>query len=113
MVQPISNDAMISLTPEAIEQIKILRKEDSEYAEKHLRLYVEGGCCSKMNYGMLFDSKQEGDTEITFGDFSVIIDPESISYLRGAEVNYVTSPEGSGFEINAPPPLRPCGCDCQ
>jgi len=113
MVEWSNDNSMITLTPEAIAQIIFLKTNDPDYSDKHLRLYVEGGCCSKLNYGMLFDAKQSGDQEITFDGFSVIIDSESIDHLRGAAVNYVASPEGSGFEITAPPPLRPCGCDCQ
>src|SRR3954452_19235166 len=103
-------DPVVSLTESAASQIKHLVAENPENARKHLRLYVEGGGCSGMQYGMVFDEKRADDVQSEFYGVPVLVDQFSANYLRGAMVDYVDSLTGGGFKITNPNARQSCGC---
>lgn len=89
--------------------IDILREENNP--RMALRTFVQGGGCSGFNYGFTLDDEiNEDDFEIPLDDFKVVIDSMSMTYLRGAEINYVESLMGSNFSINNPNANSTCGC---
>ncbi|MGH7981159.1 MAG: HesB/IscA family protein, partial [Limisphaerales bacterium] len=61
-------------------------------------------------YGMTFDEKREGDLVTERGGVSVLIDPVSMDYLRGARVDYSDSLTAGGFKISNPNAKQSCGC---
>ena len=76
-----------------------------------LRVFVAGGGCSGMQYGMTFDDEtREGDNEFAVGGLRVLVDPISASYLLGASIDYVDSLMGGGFKIDNPNAVSSCGC---
>ena len=76
-----------------------------------LRVYVGGGGCSGYQYGMALDNNiLETDMIFYQGDVSVVIDPNSFQYLKGATVDYVDELMGSGFQIENPNATASCGC---
>jgi iron-sulfur cluster assembly accessory protein len=76
-----------------------------------LRVFVSGGGCSGMQYGMTFDDEtREGDNEFTAAGLRVVVDPISASYLMGASIDYVDSLMGGGFKIDNPNAVSSCGC---
>jgi iron-sulfur cluster assembly accessory protein len=76
-----------------------------------LRVFVAGGGCSGMQYGMTFDDEsREGDNEFVAGGLRVLVDPISASYLMGASIDYVDSLMGGGFKIDNPNAVSSCGC---
>jgi len=76
-----------------------------------LRVYIEGGGCSGMQYGFTFDENEdESDTKIVTDGIALLIDPMSIQYLMGAEVDYVDNLQGSQFVIKNPNAATTCGC---
>ena len=75
-----------------------------------LRVFVAGGGCSGMQYGMTLDEEQEGDTRIVQDDITVFVDEMSLGYLSGSEVDYVESLMGAGFVVNNPNAVSTCGC---
>ncbi|HMQ30338.1 MAG TPA: iron-sulfur cluster insertion protein ErpA [Chloroflexaceae bacterium] len=76
-----------------------------------LRVFVAGGGCSGMQYGMTFDDEtREGDNEFAAGGLRVLVDPISASYLLGASIDYVDSLMGGGFKIDNPNAVSSCGC---
>ncbi len=76
-----------------------------------LRVYIEGGGCSGMQYGFTFDENEdEDDTKIVTDGIALLIDPMSIQYLMGAEVDYVDNLQGSQFVITNPNAATTCGC---
>jgi len=79
-------------------------------AGKLLRVYVEGGGCSGMQYGMVFDEKKADDQVLSQHGVDVIIDPQSVEFLKGSTIDYVESIQGSGFRINNPNAKTACGC---
>ncbi|MFV9507061.1 MAG: iron-sulfur cluster insertion protein ErpA [Oscillochloridaceae bacterium umkhey_bin13] len=76
-----------------------------------LRVFVAGGGCSGMQYGMTFDDEmREGDSEFHAGGLRVVVDPISANYLMGASIDYVDTLMGGGFKIDNPNAVSSCGC---
>ena len=76
-----------------------------------LRVYVQGGGCSGMQYGFEFDEAlQDGDTMVEKQGVKLLIDPMSFQYLSGAEIDYREGLEGSHFVIRNPNAITTCGC---
>ena len=100
---------MITLTDNAAQHIKTLRSEQ-DVKGKALRVYVEAGGCSGMEYGMAFDDQKADDEVVRHDGVEVIIDPMSANFLKGSVIDYVDSLQGSGFKINNPNVHSSCGC---
>jgi len=76
-----------------------------------LRVYIQGGGCSGFQYGFTFDEEtQEGDTEIEKLGVKLLIDPLSVQYLLGAEIDYREDLSGAQFIIRNPNATTTCGC---
>jgi iron-sulfur cluster assembly accessory protein len=102
-------EPVVNLTENAMDEVKSLLAK-SENAGKNLRLYIEQGGCSGMQYGMIFDEKRDGDLVSERGGISVLIDPVSVDYVRGAVVDYSASLTAGGFKISNPNAKQSCGC---
>jgi iron-sulfur cluster assembly accessory protein len=100
---------IVSMTPVAAEKVRELLKQENDPG-LGLRIFVAGGGCSGLQYGMTLDEEQEGDTVIEQGDFRVFVDDMSLSYINGSEVDYVDSLMGAGFTVNNPNAVSSCGC---
>ena len=100
---------MINMTDAAINKVKGYLEEE-ENKGKALRLFVESGGCSGFQYGLAFDDAQEGDTELEFSGVKVIVDSRSAAYVKGADIDFVESLQGSGFKITNPNAASSCGC---
>jgi len=87
----------------------MLAKEPAN-SGKGLRVYVEAGGCSGMQYGMVFDEKRQGDLEAQLHGVSVVVDPFSANYLRGSVIDFVDSLTAGGFKISNPNARQSCGC---
>ncbi len=99
---------MINLTEQAKEYLSSM--VDS-YQKKYAYLSVNGGGCSGFQYGFTFDEKvQDGDAEIAKCGVKLLVDPMSIQYLRGAEIDYQEGLEGAQFIIKNPNAKTTCGC---
>ena len=101
---------MISLTASAEDMLsKVMTEKGLDgYA---LRVFVSGGGCSGLSYGMTFAEGPEiGDQIFEAGNVKVVVDPGSISYLDGAEIDYIDSLMGGGFRIENPNAVRSCAC---
>ena len=76
-----------------------------------VRVFVQGGGCSGMEYGFTFDEgKNEDDWEIPAGSTTVLIDSMSMQYLNNAEIDYIDDLSGSRFKISNPQAQTTCGC---
>ncbi len=77
----------------------------------NLRIYIQGGGCSGFQYGFSFDDKvTEGDTRVVTDGVGLLVDPMSMQYLLGAEVDYVEGLQGAQFVIRNPNAQTTCGC---
>jgi len=104
-----SPESIVQLTPGAAEQVKSLL-EKPENAGKNLRVYVEQGGCSGMQYSMTFDETRPDDLASHMHGVAVLVDPFSAQYIRGATVDFNDSLTGGGFKISNPNASQSCGC---
>jgi len=103
-------DAVVILTESAANHIRGMLTEQPENAGKILRIYVEGGGCSGMQYGMVFDEKRPDDLVLDYFGVQVLVDRFSADYFNGAVVDYVDSLNSGGFKISNPKAKHSCGC---
>ena len=76
-----------------------------------LRVFVQGGGCSGFQYGLnIEDEASEDDLIIEANGLRLFVDPFSMQYLGGVEIDYVTTFQGSGFTFNNPNASGGCGC---
>ena len=97
-------------TDSAAEKVKKLIEEEKN-PSLNLRVFITGGGCYGFQYGFTFDEKiQDGDAEIAKCGVKLLVDPMSIQYLRGAEIDYQEGLEGAQFVIKNPNAKTTCGC---
>jgi iron-sulfur cluster assembly protein len=102
--------ATVTLTGDALSQLKSLLDKESS-SEVALRVFVSGGGCSGLQYGMAFDdATRPGDEVVEQDGVRVVIDDFSAPYLRGSEIDYVDSLMGAGFTVHNPNAVSSCSC---
>ena len=85
--------------------------EEEQNPELKLRVFISGGGCSGFQYGFTFDEEvQDGDTRIEKSGVVLLIDPMSVQYLTGAEIDYEEDLAGAQFIIRNPNATTTCGC---
>ena len=104
-IQPVLN-----VTESAANQIRHLVEKEAENAGKHLRVYVEQGGCSGMQYGMVFDESRDQDIHVNMHGVTVLVDPFSAEKIRGSTVDFSDSLNSGGFKITNPNARQSCGC---
>jgi iron-sulfur cluster assembly accessory protein len=103
-------DDVVTLTENAASQIKTMLAEQPENAGKILRVYVEKGGCSGLEYGLVFDEKRDHDLQVNSHGIPVLVDDFSANYLRGTVIDFSDSLTGGGFKITNPNARQSCGC---
>jgi iron-sulfur cluster insertion protein len=102
--------APLVFTDSAANKVKQLIEEEGN-AELKLRVFVTGGGCSGFQYGFTFDEDAgNDDTRMEKGGVTLLIDPMSLQYLAGAEIDYQQNVEGEQFVIKNPNAKSTCGC---
>lgn len=109
MTDATTNETVLQLTPSAVEEVRSLAA-NPDNAGKFLRVYVEQGGCSGMQYGMVFDESRDGDTRREQDGVTVLVDAFSANYLRGTQVDFSDELTGGGFKIVNPNAKQNCGC---
>jgi len=109
MAEILTSEPVVSVTEDAAAEIKSLLALP-ENAGKTLRIFVEQGGCSGMQYGMVFDEKRDGDLASEQRGVEVLVDPISAQYLRGTVVDFSNALTGGGFKISNPNAKQSCGC---
>ena len=104
-----ASESPITLTASAVEQVKLLQGQP-DHAGKFLRVYVEQGGCSGMQYDMTFDEQREGDLISGSATVKVLVDAFSAKYLGGTQVDFSDELTGGGFKLNNPNAKQSCGC---
>ncbi len=85
--------------------------EEENNPELKLRVFISGGGCSGFQYGFTFDENiEDGDSQVVNQGVTLIIDPMSIQYLMGAEIDYKEDLQGAQFIIRNPNAATTCGC---
>ncbi len=100
----------VIFTDSAAAKVKQLIEEESN-DELKLRVFVQGGGCSGFQYGFTFDEVvNDDDTALDKNGVQLLIDPMSLQYLTGAEIDYKEDLEGAQFVIRNPNASSTCGC---
>ena len=100
----------VNFTDNAVSKVKELIEEEGT-ADLKLRVFVSGGGCSGFQYGFTFEeSINDDDTKVTKDSVTLLIDPMSLQYLTGAEIDYQDNVQGSQFVIKNPQATSTCGC---
>ena len=110
MAELVQSLPVLTLTPGAVDQVRTMIAEQPENEGKSLRVYVEQGGCSGMQYGLVFDEERPNDVRLDCDGVSVLIDPFSAQYLAGSKVDYIDSLTGGGFKVFNPQAKQSCGC---
>ena len=88
---------------------ELIQEEDNP--ELKLRVFISGGGCSGFQYGFTFDEKiEDGDSQVVNRGVTLVIDPMSVQYLMGAEIDYQEDLQGAQFIIRNPNASTTCGC---
>lgn len=100
----------IVITPRALDRVKALLEKEGK-PDAGLRLYISGGGCAGMSYGMSIDEAiGSDDAVVKSGGMKVIVDKLSLIYLRGSTIDYEETLQTSGFKIENPNAAASCGC---
>jgi iron-sulfur cluster insertion protein len=101
---------MIDLQESAVTKLKELIQEEGN-PDLKLRIFVQGGGCSGMQYGFTFDEEQnEDDFDLEFDGVGLLVDSMSAQYLQGAKIKYSEDAMGASFSIDNPQAQTTCGC---
>ena len=100
----------IVFTDAAASKVSELIAEESNPNLK-LRVFISGGGCSGFQYGFTFDEDvEDGDSQVENQGVTLLVDPMSVQYLMGAEIDYKEDLEGARFVIRNPNATTTCGC---
>jgi iron-sulfur cluster insertion protein len=100
----------VMFTDAAAAKVKSLIDEEGNPNLK-LRVFVQGGGCSGFQYGFTFDEEAgDDDTRLEKGGVTLLVDPMSLQYLAGAQIDYQQNVEGEQFVIKNPNASSTCGC---
>jgi len=101
---------MITVTENALQQVRNLIV-DQQAAGSHLRIGVQGGGCSGLEYFLALDDQISSEDEVfDHGDVKLVVDRESLPHLTGSTLDFSTDLMNSGFVFNNPNAARSCGC---
>src|SRR5438034_11700351 len=101
---------MISVSDNAVRQLRSLLAAQVENSRKGLRVQVAKGGCSGMHYEMALDERKEGDAVVERDGMQFFIDGDSVPYLRGSTLDFSGGLTGTGFCVVNPNASRTCGC---
>ncbi len=103
--------APVAITPTAVVEVRRYMEEHGAAETAGLRVGVLPGGCSGFQYGLnIEDEAAEDDVVLEAGGLRLFVDPFSLQYLQGTEIDYVTTFQGSGFTFNNPNASGGCGC---
>jgi len=101
----------LTLTERAAGKVQAMMAMEPAGSAEVLRVAIRGGGCGGFEYALGFDrGAAEGDNEFVHHGVTVVVDPASAPYLKGATVDFVESIQESGFKIENPNASSSCGC---
>jgi iron-sulfur cluster assembly accessory protein len=89
---------------------EFLTSQGADVAVAGLRVGVKGGGCSGFQYQLAFDEQRDDDVVFEDHGLKLLVDPTSLSYVDGSQIDYVDSLTGAGFQVLNPNVVAACGC---
>ena len=103
-------ESPVTLTSQAVVEIKKIITDKSIPAEYGLRIGVKGGGCSGLSYVLGFDMQKDNDNVYKFEDITILMENSHGMYLVGMEIDFVDGLNSRGFSFNNPNATKTCGC---
>lgn len=100
----------VQLTERAADQVRRIREREDLDEELFLRVAVEGGGCSGLEYRLGFDYRTDDDHSMTSEGVDIIVDPKHMMYLEGITIDYPDGLDARGFTFDNPNAEETCGC---
>jgi iron-sulfur cluster assembly protein len=102
---------MIEITDKGAEKVhEFLSAQEADVSLAGLRVGVRGGGCSGFQYQLAFDEQRDGDVVFESHGLKLLVDGESLQFVRGSTIDYEESLQGAGFKVNNPNVVAACGC---
>ena len=102
---------MIEITDKGAEKVhEFLASQEADMGVAGLRVGVSGGGCSGFQYQLAFDEQRESDVVFESHGLKLLVDGESLQFVRGSTIDYEESLQGAGFKVNNPNVVAACGC---
>ena len=101
---------MVTLTDIATKKVRGFLAQQEAEGEVGLRVGVQGGGCSGFQYALALDEQRDDDHVFDDDGIRLLVDPASLQYVDGSQVDFTESLMGSGFEVNNPNVVAACGC---
>lgn len=101
----------ITLTEKAASEVRKIMEANKIPETYGLRVGVKGGGCSGLSYSLGFDSEgRENDKVLNIDGVRMFVDPKSLFYLSGTQLDFTDGLNGRGFVFNNPNATKTCGC---
>jgi len=102
---------MIEITDKGAEKVhEFLASQQADMSVAGLRVGVRGGGCSGFQYQLAFDEQRDSDVVFESHGLRLLVDSESLEFVRGSTIDYEESLQGAGFKVNNPNVVAACGC---
>ncbi len=102
---------MIEITDKGAEKVhEFLTAQEADVNLAGLRVGVRGGGCSGFQYQLAFDEQRDSDVVFESHGLKLLVDNESLQFVRGSVIDYEESLQGAGFKVNNPNVVAACGC---
>jgi iron-sulfur cluster assembly protein len=102
---------MITITDRGATKVhEFLQAQEADLGVAGLRVGVRGGGCSGFQYQLAFDEQREGDVVFESHGLKVLVDAESLQFVRGSTIDYEETLQGAGFKVENPNVVAACGC---
>jgi iron-sulfur cluster assembly protein len=102
---------MITISDKGAEKVhEFLASQQDDVSMAGLRVGVRGGGCSGFQYQLAFDEQRENDVVFESHGLKLLVDSESLPFVRGSTIDYEESLQGAGFKVNNPNVVAACGC---
>ena len=102
---------MIEITDKGAEKVhEFLSAQQADVTLAGLRVGVRGGGCSGFQYQLAFDEQRDSDVVFESHGLKLLVDGESLQFVRGSTIDYEESLQGAGFKVNNPNVVAACGC---
>jgi iron-sulfur cluster assembly protein len=102
---------MITISDKGAEKVReFLAAQEADASMAGLRVGVRGGGCSGFQYQLAFDEQRENDSVFESHGLKLLVDNESLPFVRGSVIEYEESLQGAGFKVENPNVVAACGC---
>jgi iron-sulfur cluster assembly protein len=102
---------MITISDKGAEKVhEFLDGQETDASLAGLRVGVRGGGCSGFQYQLAFDEQRDGDIVFESHGLKLLVDDESLPFVRGSVIDYEESLQGAGFKVSNPNVVAACGC---